>query len=242
MDFLLCVLVIKTNKGPSFWHEKIMNFQNMNEIIEIIFNNNEYTQQLVLEESIISFLYNSKFPIKLNNDILNTYYFAPNAKEFILHFFDTSLLIFPNEAKKMEAKKSKKLIAIKQLTDNAYTSNLKILDKERAFNAFGKTLYDGNFRNPNYVLEYFFLQNDDEEIDINIIRQQSEKHFIPYLDLILNLFDHDVICDFFMTNINHQKNIIALIKTFKNHSIDLCQKKFIRNLPHPVFAEVFFQQ
>ncbi len=60
MDFLLCALVSKTNIKQSIWYNRFTKFQYMEEIVGIIFNG-IFTQELLMEEDIISFLYNSNF-------------------------------------------------------------------------------------------------------------------------------------------------------------------------------------
>ncbi len=238
MDFLLCVLVSKTNLGPSIWHERIMNFQNMEEIVNIIYNCN-YTQQLLFEEEIILFLENSNYIPNPKMSLVNLiqYYYPQNAQKILLRFFDNTFFDDNQNTPKV----------VKQSIDNEYKHNLRIVNPEMALKLFGKKLFTNNFANPDDVKEFQnnFYNNRDQQDSMLQTLKTFLFHYnnitIPYLNLLFDLFLNDL--DIHIINfVNPRQNFFALIRTFQINAEQLVHDitKFIRDFPHPIFAEIFF--
>ncbi len=94
MDLLICLLVKKSEFGPTLWIDHINHFYYMEFIVNVIFKNTRIAAQIVSDEKVIDFLKESQYipKEKISSIFLYRCFFAKNASYIIEHYFNNDKL------------------------------------------------------------------------------------------------------------------------------------------------------
>ncbi len=218
MNFVLCALGEKTGQSPQHLSKKLLELGPVDGIILTIFQS-PFVQQLLFEEEIISFLEHGNFDIKekLLLEVFTSYYFAQNAKNLLLKIYAR---INANKATHTSQFIYNQNIMLSQ----EHEHKIQIMKISHPLNVWA-------------LLQDLLLHDLSGLQSLISLLPKYNGRFIPYYDKLLDIIEANDLFNY--STMVLKGNEIALTKFFMKYDKP-CKKQFIRNLPHPIYAEVNF--